>query len=612
MATSATQRKPVDQAPAAELSYQALPRRALILTVIGLMLGLLLAALDQTIVGTAMPRIVAELQGFEHYAWVTTAYLLTSTTIVPISGKLSDLYGRKIFLLGSASAFVLTSGLCGLSQDMTQLIVFRGLQGLAGGVLTSTVFTVISQIFPPAERGRIQGVFSGIFGFASIVGPLLGGYLTDSLSWRWVFYVNLPVGLIALTVLWLSFPNIRPVMRERRIDFLGAATLVAGVVPLLLALSWGGNSYAWTSPVIVGLFAFAACMLVVFILVERRAAEPIIPLSLFRNRIVGVSVLALTLMAMGMFGTILFIPLFIQGVIGTTATQSGTVMMPMMITMIGSSVISGQILSRTGRYKPVALFGMSVMTFGMFLLSGMGADTDYVTVVRNMVVLGIGMGPTMPVFTLAAQNAVKMNQLGVVTSLTQFARSIGSTLGVAIFGSLLTNQFVPAFRSAVPPQVQAVVPPDQLAQLQNPQVLLNPQLAGALQQQFAALGPQGADIFDMLLGAIKFGLVGSLHDVFLLATVLSAVGLVTVLFLEEVPLRKSFAPPQPAEASSLTAAQVGPDGQPSLSPMNPDERRSLTPRSSGERVTFTDGPGAGRRLERDAAADTRGGPRGRR
>src|ERR1051325_2145700 len=214
-------------------SYQALPRRDLVLTVIGLMLGLLLAALDQTIVGTAMPRIVADLQGFEHYAWVTTAYLLTSTTVVPISGKLSDLYGRKMFLLGSSAGFVLTSALCGLSQDMTQLIVFRGMQGVAGGVLTSTVFTVISQIFPPAERARFQGIFSAMFGFASILGPLLGGYLTDNLSWRWVFYVNLPVGLIALAVLLLSFPNIRPVVRERRIDYLGAATLVLGVVPLL-------------------------------------------------------------------------------------------------------------------------------------------------------------------------------------------------------------------------------------------------------------------------------------------------------------------------------------------------------------------------------------------
>jgi len=419
-------------APARPLSYQALPRRALILTVGGLMLTLLLAALDQTIVGTAMPRIIADLHGFEQYAWVTTAYLLTSTAVVPISGKLSDMYGRKLFLCGSTAGFVLTSALCGLSQDMNQLIVFRGLQGVAGGVLTSTIFTVISQIFPPAERARFQGLFSGIFGLASIVGPLVGGYLTDNLSWRWVFYVNLPIGILALIVLLKSFPNIKPAARARHIDFLGSGLLILGVVPMLLALSWGGNSYAWDSPVIIGLFAFSAVMLVVFGLVESRAIEPIIPLNLFKNSIVSVSIVAMVLMAAGMFGTILFIPLYIQGVLGANATQSGTALMPMMITMIASSVIVGQIIARTGRYKLPGLIGMVVMAVGLYLLSQMGADADYLTVTRNMIILGLGMGPTMPVFTLAAQNAVKVNQLGVVTSLTQFSRSMGSTIGVAL------------------------------------------------------------------------------------------------------------------------------------------------------------------------------------
>jgi EmrB/QacA subfamily drug resistance transporter len=565
--------------PAAAMSYHALPRRDLVLTVAGLMLGLLLAALDQTIVGTAMPRIVAELQGFQHYAWVTTAYLLTSTAVVPISGKLSDLYGRKMFLIGGAAMFVLTSALCGLSQDMTQLIVFRGLQGIAGGVLTSTVFTVISQIFPPAERGRIQGIFSGIFGLASIVGPVLGGYLTDNLSWRWVFYVNLPVGLVALAVLWFSFPNIRPVLRERRIDYVGAVTLVLGVVPMLLALSWGGNDYPWTSPVILGLFTFAAIMLVLFGLIESRAIEPIIPLSLFRNSIVSVSVLALALMAISMFGSILFIPLYIQGVIGTNATQSGTVLMPMMIVNIASSIAGGQVISRTGRYKAVGLFGLVMMSLGMFLLSQMGPSTDYLTVVRNMIVLGLGMGPAMPVFTLAAQNAVKMNQLGVVTSLTQFARSIGSTLGVAVFGSLLTNRFAPAFQAALPPDVGTTLPADQLAQFQNPQALLNPQAADAMRQQLAALGPQGDQIFNALFGAIRIGLVTALHDVFLLGTVLSALGVVTVLFLKELPLRKSYAPVAASpEGTADTAAQVGDSALPSLPPLRPrDQPRMPTP-----------------------------------
>jgi EmrB/QacA subfamily drug resistance transporter len=549
-------------------SYQSLARRDLVLTVVGLLLTLLLAALDQTIVGTAMPRIIADLQGFEHYAWVTTAYLLTSTAVVPISGKLSDMYGRKIFLLASAAGFVLASALCGLSQDMTQLIVFRGAQGVAGGVLTSTVFTVISQIFPPADRARYQGIFSAVFGLASIVGPLIGGYLTDNLSWRWVFYVNLPIGLIALTVLWLSFPNIRPTGRARQIDYLGSITLVLGVVPLLLALSWGGNDYAWTSPVIIGLFFIAAVMLVVFGMVESRIAEPIIPLNLFSNSIVAVSVAAMVFMAMGMFGAILFIPLYFQGVIGTSATQSGTVLMPLMITMIISSVVSGQLIGRTGRYKLPGMVGMLIMAVGLYLLSGMGADTDYATVVRNMVILGLGMGPTMPVFTLASQNAVKMSQLGVVTSLTQFARSIGSTFGVALFGSLLTNQFAPAFRSALPSQVAESVSPSVLEQFQNPQVLLNPQLADALQRQ---ANPQ---VFGALLAAIKIGLVSSLHDVFLLGAVLSAIGLVIAMFLKELPLRKSFAP-TPLEGADETAAQVGQDAFPSLPPLRPEDQVPL-------------------------------------
>jgi MFS family permease len=271
-----------------------------------------------------------------------------------------------------------------------------------------------------------------------------------------------------------------------------------------------------------------------------------------------------------MFGTILFIPLFIQGVIGTTATQSGTVMMPMMIVMISSSIIGGQIISRTGRYKIIGLYGMTVMTIGMFLLSGMGPDTDYLTVVRNMMIVGLGMGPTMPVFTLAAQNAVKMSQLGVVTSLTQFSRSIGSTLGVAIFGTILTNRFAPAVLAALPPEVKAALPTDQLAQFLNPQALLNPQAADMMRQQLLALGPQGAQMYDALLSAIKLALVTALHDVFLLGAILSACGVVTVMFLKELPLRKSYAPV--AEGASETAAQVGHDAHPSLPPLKPEDQ----------------------------------------
>jgi MFS family permease len=276
-------------------------------------------------------------------------------------------------------------------------------------------------------------------------------------------------------------------------------------------------------------------------------------------------------MAIGMFGTILFIPLFIQGVIGTNATQSGTVLMPMMIVNIIAGIIGGQIISRTGRYKLVGLFGMGMMTVGMFLLSRMGPDTDYLTVVRNMVVVGLGMGPAMPVFTLAAQNAVKISQLGVVTSLIQFARSIGSTLGVAVFGSLLTNRFAPAFGAAIPAEVQAAVPPAQLAQFQNPQALLNPQFADALRAGLLALGPQGAQLFDALFGAVRLALVGALQDVFLLGAALSGLGVLVMLFIAELPLRKTNAPPPQLSEASEALAQVGDDALPSLPPLRPGD-----------------------------------------
>jgi EmrB/QacA subfamily drug resistance transporter len=524
----------------APVGYHQLPRKRLILTIVGLMLALLLSALDQTIVGTAMPRIIAELQGFDHYAWVTTAYLVSSTAVVPIAGKLSDIYGRKLFLIGGTALFILASALCGLSQDLTQLIVFRGLQGVGGGVLLAMVFTTVSSIFPPARRGRVQGVFTSVFGFASVVGPLVGGYLTDALSWRWVFYVNLPLGLIALAVLWYGFPNIRPQRTDRPIDVLGAVTLVAAVVPLLLALSWVGVEYPWTSPQILGLLLFSALMTGLFLLNESRAPEPIIPLSLFKNRIVAVATVAMMLVTMGMFGTILFVPLFIQGVIGISATASGSVTMPMMLMIILGSLAGGQTISRTGRYKAVALFGLSTAAFGMFLLSRMGPDTSYWTVVRNMMIVGLGLGPTMPVFTIAAQNAVSFSQLGVATSMTQFARSIGGTLGAALFGSLLVNRFGTALQEALPPTVAAVIPPEQLGRVHNPQVLLNPQLSASLQQGLSAAGPQAAQAYDALIVAIRTALATGLHETFLTGSLIVAPGVVAVLFLREIPLRKSF------------------------------------------------------------------------
>ncbi len=507
----------------------------------GLMVTLLLAALDQTIVGTAMPRIVADLHGFEIYAWPTTAYLLASTAVVPIVGKLSDFYGRRIFLLGGTAFFVAASALCGLAQDMFQLSVFRGLQGIGAGILLSAVFTVGSALFPPAQRARVQGVFSATFGLASIAGPLLGGYLTDTLGWRSVFSVNVPVGMVALIVLWFAFTDVRVEQRARSVDYLGAIAVVAAVVPFLLALSWGGHEYDWGSPQIGGLLGFAFVMAISFIVVETRAAEPILPLELFKNRTVAMCGALVCLSMAGMFGAGLFVPLFVQAVIGTTATESGTVLAPMMLAMVAASIGCGQLIGRTGRYKWVAVFGITTSAAGMFLLSGMRADTDYATVARNIVIVGFGMGATMPCFNLAAQNAVGLNQLGVVTALTQFLRSIGATVGAAILGSMLVNRFAPELQRALPPSVAAALPPGRMEQISNPQALLNPDAADLIRQSFAQAGPQAAPLFEPIMVAIKVALAGSLHDVFMTCGIILTLAGVLTLFLPDLPLKRSFA-----------------------------------------------------------------------
>ncbi|MGN6810524.1 MAG: MDR family MFS transporter, partial [Thermomicrobiales bacterium] len=402
-----------DQARGGPSGFQSLDRRALVLTIIGLQLTLLLAALDNTIVGTAMPKIIAQLSGFDRYAWVTTAYLLTSTTAVPIFGKLSDMYGRKWFFLGGAALFVTASALCGAAGDipglpgdgMTQLIVFRAIQGLASGIITGLTFTIVGDLFPPAERGKYQGLFSGVWGLASVFGPTLGGWITDNLSWRWCFYVNLPVGIAAMLVLYFSFPDIRPAAIRRQIDWSGVGTLIGCLVPLLLALTWV-TDYGWTSTRVVSLLAVAVIMLGAFLLAESRAAEPILPLSLFRSRLVVVSSISLFLTGMGMFGSILFIPLFMQAVIGVSATRSGSLLTPMMLMLTFASILSGQLISRLGRYKILSFVGLGIMAGGLLMMAGMGIDTTQWVVIRNMLIVGLGLGLVMPLYTLIVQNAV--------------------------------------------------------------------------------------------------------------------------------------------------------------------------------------------------------------
>jgi EmrB/QacA subfamily drug resistance transporter len=515
-----------------------LPRRVVIASMAGVVAVMLLAALDGTIVGTAMPRVIAELNGFEHYASVTTVYMLAATVVVPIVGKLSDLYGRKPFLLAGVAIFVIGSALCGFAQSMLGLVVFRGIQGVGGGIAQGMAFTTIADLVPPARRGKITGVMGAVFGLASVIGPAVGGYLTDGPGWRWCFFVNLPVGVVAFLVLLFAFPHTVADRRQnRRVDWLGAVTLILGVVPVLLALTWGGRDYPWRSFETISLLGGGLLMMAIFIVLQLRTPDAIMPPALFRNRVVWTASAASTLMSIGMFGSILFIPLFIQGVIGRSPSQSGAVMTPMMFALIFASIMAGQLMTRVGRYKMLGVVGMSVTTLGMFLLSRMDTSTSYALVLVNMMVVGVGLGMTLPVFNLAVQNAVDISQVGVATSSVQFLRSIGASLGTAVFGAVLSNRFGSAFHEALPRDVASRIPAPMLSAFANPQALMDPNIASRI-----GVDPAMLEQLRPVMAAVRTSLSVSLHDVFLMGTIIAAAGIVFAQLVVDVPLRQSNAP----------------------------------------------------------------------
>ncbi|HEY2753868.1 MDR family MFS transporter [Phenylobacterium sp.] len=426
-------------------------------TLWGVAIVFLLSALDQTIVATAMPRIIAELNGLALYSWVTTAYLLSSTVMVPIWGKLGDLYGRKPVLLAGITIFLAGSWLSGLSGEfgdlpligsgMVQLIVFRAVQGIGGGALFTTAFAIIGDLYPPRERGKIGGMFGAVFGLSSTLGPLIGGYFTDHgtvtlaghlvAGWRWVFYLNLPLSLLSLFMIIVKMPKMSH-QAKGRIDFVGAALIIATVVPLLLALTFGGHEYPWTSAMVLGLFAGSALGLVLYVFAERFAADPILPLELFKNRVFTTANLAGFLVSMSFMSTVAFLPLFQQLGQGVAATTSGLSQLPLMAGLFTSSILCGRMVSRTGKYKAFMIGGIVVTFAGIWLLSRMHAETTRLDLAWRMLVLGIGLGPGQSLFSIAIQNAMPVERLGVVTSSSQFFRQIGSTMGVAIFGTFLT------------------------------------------------------------------------------------------------------------------------------------------------------------------------------
>ncbi len=511
----------------------------------GVMLGMLLAALDQTIVATAMPRIVEEFNALSHLSWVFTAYMLASAITVPIYGKLSDIFGRRNLYIIGIIIFLVGSVLCGAAQSMLQLILFRGIQGIGGGAIFVNSFAVIADVFPVRERGKWQGLLGAMFGVASVAGPLLGGFITDNFSWRWIFYINIPLGLLAIAVLWYGLPKIVHHVKDRTIDYVGAVLLTSTLLPLLLALVWGGSEYAWLSSEIIALLGWSVGSLFLFLSQEMRVSNPILSLDLFKNGTFTVSIISVFLTAMGMFGAILYIPVFAQGVIGVSGTRSGLALTPLMLGIVFASTITGQMISRTGRYKWNAVFGVTLIVIGMYSFISITTDTGSLALALRMIVLGLGLGCTFPVFNISVQNAFPGNRVGEVTASVQLARNIGGTVGTAILGGVMNNQltahlanigsdpFVKAMRSVNPGSAVGNVNKDSIQGLLNPMV--QQKITAGLSH--APGGDTMIVLFNAFITTIKIAFTESVVQVFFVATILMAVAWVVVLFLPDVHMR---------------------------------------------------------------------------
>jgi EmrB/QacA subfamily drug resistance transporter len=490
-------------------------RRRLAVT-LGVITGMFLAALEATVVGTAMPTVIASLGGLNHYSWVFSAYLITSTITVPVWGKLSDLYGRRLLFQLGIAVFLLGSVLSGMAGTMTQLIAYRAVQGLGAGALVPLAMTIIGDVYTIEERARMQAFFSGVWGLSSVVGPIVGGFITDQLSWRWVFYINVPFGILAAIIMQLSLKEPKRTSRPS-IDYAGAALLMASITLLMLALVEGGATLReFASARNIGLLIVAALLAALFIYVERRARDPIVPLELFRNRVVAVSVTAGFLAGVAMFGAISFVPLFAQGALGSTATEAGSLLTPLMLSWVGLSIVGGRLLLKVG-YRPTTLAGLFLLTLGFALLSNFQRTTPRVWLYVDLILIGAGLGLTMLTLLIAVQQSVSRAQLGIATSLNQFSRSIGGAVGVAIMGAVLTAGLASHLQRYARTGAGPLTPERAAELASNPNALIDPQAR-------AALPPE-------VLDELQESLAAAIHNVFWTGTALAGLALLVAFWL---------------------------------------------------------------------------------
>jgi len=494
--------------------------RAVLAVFAGLMLGSLIASLNLTLVAPALPTIVAELGGIADYSWIPISAMLASTIVVPVAGKLSDIYGRKPLYMIGIVVFAVGSALSGIAPNFWFLVFARFVQGAGMGFIMPLSQAIIGDIISPRERGKYQGMLGASFGVASIVGPAAGGFITEHYSWRWLFFVNLPFAVLTLIVvaLYMHVPNER---KPHKIDVAGSVTLSSGITALLLATVWGGNQYPWNSWQIVGLYSAAAVLLIAFAWIETRAPEPVLPLRLWKSRIFTFSNIAGMCVAMTMFGAIFFLPVFVQGVIGNSVTNSGAILVPMLVAMVVTSIASGQVISRTGRYKVILLAGIAFMGAGFALLTTFDINTTNQTVIEAMILIGLGLGVTMQTYTLVVQNSVSRTDMAVATSATQLSRSMGSAIGLAVLGTILTQGMTTSLARYLPP-----------AALKN----FQSSAAGA----GAVFDPtQLANLPPAVAAAIRHGLSDALHPVWVAGLIVLVLAFVATLFIDEMPLRQT-------------------------------------------------------------------------